>query len=38
MPMTSHYDFFATAPKYTEGLLLEEIKMLDAESLVVRWR
>lgn len=30
--MTSHYDFFATAPKYTEGLLLEEIKMLDAES------
>jgi len=28
--MTSHYDFFATAPKYTEGLLLNEIKSLGA--------
>jgi 23S rRNA (guanine2445-N2)-methyltransferase / 23S rRNA (guanine2069-N7)-methyltransferase len=32
MPMTSHYDFFATAPKYTEGLLLNEIKLLGAED------
>lgn len=30
--MTSHYDFFATAPKYTEGLLLNEIKLLGADD------
>jgi len=30
--MTSHYDFFATAPKYTEQLLLNEIKTLGAED------
>ena len=30
--MTSHYDFFATAPKYTEQLLLNEIKSLGAED------
>lgn len=30
--MTSHYDFFATAPKYTEGLLLDEIKSLGAND------
>ena len=32
MPMTSHYEFFATAPKYTEGLLLNEIKLLGCED------
>ena len=30
--MTSHYDFFATAPKYTEGLLLEELRALGAND------
>ena len=30
--MTSHYDFFATAPKYTEGLLLDELVSLDADN------
>ena len=30
MPMTSHYRFFATAPKYTESLLLSELRSLNA--------
>jgi len=30
--MTSHYYFFATAPKYAEGLLLEELRALGAED------
>ncbi|MDX1812770.1 MAG: THUMP domain-containing protein, partial [Gammaproteobacteria bacterium] len=30
MPMTSQYRFFATAPKYTEGLLLSELQDCDA--------
>lgn len=30
--MTSHYEFFATAPKFTEDLLLEELKLLGADS------
>ena len=28
--MTSHYRFFATAPKYTEHLLLQELTELGA--------
>ena len=31
--MTSHYRFFATAPKYTEDLLLAELRELGAEQL-----
>ncbi|WP_455220918.1 bifunctional 23S rRNA (guanine(2069)-N(7))-methyltransferase RlmK/23S rRNA (guanine(2445)-N(2))-methyltransferase RlmL [Kaarinaea lacus] len=30
MPMTSQYRFFATAPKYTEGLLLSELQACHA--------
>ena len=30
--MTSHYRFFATAPKYTETLLLQELRQLGAED------
>ncbi|MCI0505306.1 MAG: bifunctional 23S rRNA (guanine(2069)-N(7))-methyltransferase RlmK/23S rRNA (guanine(2445)-N(2))-methyltransferase RlmL, partial [Gammaproteobacteria bacterium] len=29
MPITSHYRFFATAPKYTETLLLQELRPLN---------
>jgi len=31
--MTSHYQFFATAPKFTEDLLLDELRGLGAEQL-----
>jgi 23S rRNA (guanine2445-N2)-methyltransferase / 23S rRNA (guanine2069-N7)-methyltransferase len=30
--MTSQYRFFATAPKYTEGLLLEELRKFQAQE------